>query len=92
MSHKLSIRLDDELYSALESKQGTISDNCRTALQQYINCCGDVPAMAYNHELVDLLKNENQYLKDRLDFFMMPWYLRIFKRENPQLPPRKPLG
>jgi len=89
-THRIDARIPDELYHEMrQTKQKTSTLVC-AAVEAYLHTETVQQHTGYDREVVDLLKTENQYLKDRLDFFMTPWYLRIFKKQVPQLPAGKP--
>jgi len=65
MSHKISFRLDDGLYDNLKAKGGQLSDNCRTAIRQYID--GTLPInYQYNDEYTQHLETEVLFLRENL--------------------------
>ncbi len=88
--HMYHFRLDPALVQRVDALGSVRTRSVELALQQYL---GDVTTMNYNRETVDLLKNEIQdlqtqrdVLQRRLDYYSLPWYIRIFKNPLVSLP------
>lgn len=91
MKKTLSVRIDPELHTKVYADVNNNAYIVEKSIKQYyrskepnkkIN--SDTHTNAYNSELIELLKNQinelqqdKQYLMQRLDYFMLPWYKRI---------------
>ena len=80
MTHRIDIRLPDELYRDFRKLDGKISENVRYALRAYINQGNN----SYNQDVIQILKNQvldlqtnRDNLQARIDYLMQPWYRRI---------------
>lgn len=84
-------RVDEQLFNKLSNHVEQNSTLVRKAIEQYFrekepNGCID----GYGDQLINMLniqisdlKQDKQILQQRLDYFMLPWYKRVF------LPPHK---
>jgi len=81
MSHRLDVRIPDELFKELRQLDGKMSDNCRIALRTYINqSCNTTNNTDIVHLLsqqITDLKEDKSILQRRIDYYMLPWYQRI---------------
>ena len=63
MPHRIDIYLPDDMWKELRKHTGTTSQKIRDALTQYLHNENQTN-MNYNYELVDVLKNEIEYLRN----------------------------
>lgn len=92
MKKSYTFRLDDKLVKQLKSFDGSLTSNVDSAIRLY---CKEPIQQQYDNnttktiqvleDTVMDLRNDKDVLQKRLDFYMLPWYKKVFY----QLPPKR---
>lgn len=87
MLKQYNIRIDTTDIKQLDQLGGCRSTHIRNAITKYLH--GDIQSNTNNYDsdlikdYIEELKSDKDLLQKRLDYFMLPWYKRVF------LPPHK---
>lgn len=88
MSHRIDVRIPDDLYKALRKQSGTMTYNVCTALRGFV--CTDGVQNTYDKSIVDLLqsqvmdlRHDKEYLQSQVNALMIvrtPLLQRVIMR------------
>lgn len=83
MSKTITIRIDDKMYRRILQEDISKSELIRRSVRQYFNeSTYNVDVMDVLKDQVEDLKGQRDLLQQRLDYFQMPWYMRLMLPTN----------
>lgn len=86
MKKAYTFRLDPALINAVDQLPGNRTLHLTQALQQYCLPQSDkqytVDVVSILQDQVHVLQGEKQHMQQQIDFYMLPWYLRVLYRKR----------